>query len=182
MCPLLYPILLLLTMESLMLEETPQTPKSDPSPLPPCPLTISPRLWDTPRDCGSPPSPGSCAAASPLLGGKTFSQHPAPWNCSSCLCRREPPVDSAPCVGCPHPLSLPAGTAAGRARAPAGRRPPPSTTRSCCSTSTRSRASTWKCGTSGRGGQSSRSDAWCSEHGDEGTRTRARGRRRRRCF
>lgn len=78
MCPLLYPILLLLTMESLMLEETPQTPKSDPSPLPPCPLTISPRLWDTPRDCGSPPIPGQLCRCLTAPGGENLFPTPSP--------------------------------------------------------------------------------------------------------
>lgn len=66
---------------------------------------------------------------------------------------------------------LPAGTAAGRARAPRGRRPPPSTTRSCCSTSTRCSTSTWRRGTSEPGARSS----WSGAASSEQPRAAARG-------
>lgn len=60
--------------------------------------------------------------------------------------------------------SLPTGTAPNPAPASRGQQPPTSTTRSCCSTSRRSKTSTWKRGTSELGEQSSWTGEWSSEH------------------
>lgn len=98
-----------------------------------------------------PPSPASAGGREDLAG---LSKVPAPRHGTG-----------ARVAACPAlTLSfLPAGTAAGRARAPRGRRPPTSTTRSCCSTSTRCSTSTWRLGTSEPGARSSWSGAESSE-------------------